>query len=251
VSSTWKSPLVVPEEVLADHIGRLRRRGYLGFTFSEAEQHRRSGTLPRRSVVVTFDDGLASTLRAKPILDDAGFPATVFVVTRFAETEATLAWPGIDHLGAGKGEAELRPLGWSALEVLVAAGWEVGSHTCTHPVLTQLDDAALREELSVSRTAIEQRLGSCRTIAYPYGLADERVARAACDGGYSSGCTLTPSLRLDRPYLRPRIGLAPQDVGLRGRLKLSPAVVRLRRTRLAQVLEPLRLRGERLPPALR
>jgi peptidoglycan/xylan/chitin deacetylase (PgdA/CDA1 family) len=251
VSSSWSSPLVVAEEVIAAHVDLLRRRGYVGLTFSEAERRRSNGTLPPRSVVVTFDDGLASTLRAKQILDEAGFPGTVFVVTAFVETGSTLAWPGIDHLQVGEGRTELQPLSWSDLERLVSSGWEVGSHTCTHPVLMQLGDDDLSKELEESRHAIERRLGGCRAISYPYGPADDRVARAAREAGYESGCTLTPSLRVDEPYRRPRVGLAPQDRGLRGRVKLSPAFIRLRRTRLIEVLEPLHLRGDRLPPSLR
>ena len=90
VSSSLESSLAVPEALLSDHVDYLVRRGYVGLTFGEAERRRQDEVLPRRSVVVTFDDGFASVLRAKPILDAAGFPATVFAVTRFVEAETDL-----------------------------------------------------------------------------------------------------------------------------------------------------------------
>jgi hypothetical protein len=117
--------------------------------------------------------------------------------------------------------------------------------------MTRLTDADLEVELIESRRTIEHRLGRAETVAYPYGLADERVALAAKQAGYLAGCTLTPALTIDEPLRRPRIGFGPADSGWRARAKLSPAVVGLRRTRLAGVLEPLHFRGDRLPPQYR
>lgn len=248
VSSSWLSPLAVSERLLAYHLSLLRRRGYVAFTFAESERRRTAGTLPKRSVVITFDDGFASTLRAKTLLDEAGFVATVFVVTRFVDSGRPLCWPGVERWLGGNTRSEMAPLSWRQLEPLREAGWEVGSHTSTHALLTRLDDEDLARELAASRNAIEERLGRADTVAYPYGLADDRVAAAAREAGYLAGCTLTPALTIDEPYRRPRIGFGPADYGWRTWAKLSPTVVRLRRTRLAQALEPVHFRGDRLPP---
>ena len=242
VSGTWPSLLAVSERALATQVAALRRRGFTGLTFSDAEQRRRAGTLPRRSLVITFDDGYASTLRAMSALQATGFPATVFVVTRFVESEALLTWDGIESWLDSDHADELRPLGWRDLERLVAAGWEVGSHTASHLLLTRLDDEALRRELDESRATLTQRLGACSSLAYPYGEADERVAAAARAAGYVAACTLTGAHRVDEPLRRPRVGLYRHDDGLRARVKLSPWARRARRTRVATLLEPLRRR---------
>ncbi len=84
VSSTWASPLAVSAAALDEQAAHMRRHGYEGLTFAEAERRRVEGTLPSRSVVFTFDDGYASTLRAAETLARHGYPGTVFVVTRFA-----------------------------------------------------------------------------------------------------------------------------------------------------------------------
>ena len=115
VSSTWQSQLAIHPDVLRSQLGVLHRRGYVSLTFSEAERRRLQGTLPKRAVVITFDDGFASVLRAKPILDELGYRATLFVVTSFVELEVPLRWPGIEVWLNANTARELAPLRWGEL----------------------------------------------------------------------------------------------------------------------------------------
>jgi len=233
----------MPEESLERQLRNLHRRGYEGLTVAEAERRLRSGALSRRTVVVTFDDAYESTLRARPLLDELGYPATVFVVTSFASSGALLRWPGVEQWADGPHAGELRPLSWTELHRLHDAGWEIGSHTVTHPRLPDVDDATLAAELEGSRAAIAERVGVCNTIAYPYGLADDRVAAAARRAGYASGLTLTSAHRRDEPLLRPRTGLYPTD-RWRERIKMSPWFGAVRRSRVGGALvEALFSRG--------
>ena len=93
----WSPALAIPEHALRAQLTLLQRRGYVGLTAAEAERRRQDGTLPARTVVVTFDDGFRSVLRARPILEELGFPATVFVVTSFVESGEPLQWPGLEQ----------------------------------------------------------------------------------------------------------------------------------------------------------
>src|SRR5207244_188323 len=88
---------------------------------------------------------------AYPILSALGLAATVFAVTDFVDADRPLDWPGIDHWRGGPYDAELRGLTWAQLGQLAASGWEIGSHTRTHPRLTRLADDALERELLESR----------------------------------------------------------------------------------------------------
>jgi peptidoglycan/xylan/chitin deacetylase (PgdA/CDA1 family) len=248
VSSTWSSPLAVPEAALDQQAAYMRRRGYEGLTFAEAERRRTQGTLPPRTVVFSFDDGYASTLRAAATLARHGYPGTVFVVARFAESGEPLSWEGIEH-ELHRGGPELSPLGWDALAELAAQGWEIGSHTVNHRLLTGLDETALEHELGESRRLIGERLGSCETIAYPYGQADGRVAAAAARAGYAAACTLTGAHIADGSHLRPRVNMTGADVGARLRMKVSPAGVGLRRSSAARTVRRLRRRRSWLPAA--
>jgi peptidoglycan/xylan/chitin deacetylase (PgdA/CDA1 family) len=240
VSSSWPASVAMPESLLKSQLAFFKRRGYIGLTFAEAEHARLEGVLPRRSVVVTFDDGFASTLRARRILDELGFPATVFIVTHFTESGELLRWPGIEMWLESKHAEELRPLSWKHLDELVECGWEVGSHTVSHAYLPGLNKADLRSELRLSKTLIEDRLGTCETVAYPYGRANERVAAVAAETGYLAGCTFTPVYGIDERYRRCRVGLNRADQGVRLRAKLSPTTLAWRSSRIGGGLDRLR-----------
>lgn len=247
VSSTWDSPLAVTEEALAGHAAYLRARGYRGLTLAESERMRSSRTLPARSVVFTFDDGYRSTLRAADILQAYGYSGTVFAVTSFADSGAPLSWSGIEDEMMPETATNLEPLSWDELAALRARGWEVGSHTVTHALLTGVDDDRLAAELGDARRVIADRLGTCDTIAYPYGIADARIAAAAGRAGYAAACTLTGAHVADERYLRPRVGMRSADAGLRLRAKVSPLGVALRRSVAARTVRRMRRRRDWLP----
>lgn len=249
VSSSWECQLAVPGTVLRDQLALLARRGYVGLTLSEAERRRTDGTLPHRSVVVTFDDGYASTARAVPILAEVGFPATIFVVTQFVDSGEPLSWHGIEEWLGPETRHELTPLGWAELEALAERGWEIGSHTVTHPLLTIADDESLAVELAGSRAAIAARFGSCDALSYPYGRADDRVVAAADRTGYANACSLTFAHLVDQRLCRPRIGLSGADRGLRLTLQVSSVARRGRRSSGARLARALHVKRTWLPSA--
>lgn len=229
VSDDWPAALAVTPADLEAQLRLLVARGYRGATFEAIAAGRASG----RVVAVTFDDAFASVLElALPILRRAGLPGTVFVPTGFADGDRLLEWPGVDRWLAGPHRDELRPMDWDDLGRLAAEGWEVGSHTVTHPRLTQLGDDALLEELVASKAACEATLGRpCATIAYPYGDHDERVVAATAVAGYRGACTLPGRLHRTTPLRWPRVGIYREDGVGRFRLKVAPAMRRARRSR--------------------
>jgi peptidoglycan/xylan/chitin deacetylase (PgdA/CDA1 family) len=232
VSETWGASLTVTPGALERQADALRRRGYVGLTATEAERRRQAGTLPRRSVVFTFDDAFASMLTALPILRTAGFPATVFVPTGFVDAGSPLEWPGTGQWLTTPFAHELEPATWDDLRRLAEAGWEIGSHTVSHPRLPSLDDAGLENELNISKATVTREIGSCTSIAYPYGDADERVATATKAAGYEAAVVLPPMRLPDAPLSRPRVGIYRKDQGWRERLKLSPAFGRFQQAQI-------------------
>ena len=227
VSERWPAALSIAPAALEEQLRLLVDRGYRGATFGELVGGGRSDKL----LAITFDDAFRSVIeRARPILSSLGLPGTVFVPTGFAGTGKPMAWDGIDHWLGGPHEPELIGMGWDELDRLAGEGWEIGSHTRTHPRLTELDDRSLAMELRGSRAECEERLGrECRSLAYPYGDVDGRVMRAAAEAGYQAAGAL-PQGRVPpaEPLRWPRIGVYRVDRGRRFRLKVSPAGRRLR-----------------------
>jgi peptidoglycan/xylan/chitin deacetylase (PgdA/CDA1 family) len=80
-----------------------------------------------------------------------------------------------------------------ALRRLVASGLEIGFHTRRHDVLPPLGDAELEEAMRAGRSELEDVVGPLRTISYPHGLADARVAAAARAAGFEAGFTGVPA----------------------------------------------------------
>lgn len=220
VSDRWASPLAVTPDQLERQLGLLVRRGYRGATFERAVTAPPSSS---RTLAVTFDDGYRSVFtHARGILERLGLPGTVFVPTDLIGGRAPLSWPGIDHWLGGPHEHELTGMSWDELRSLQEAGWEIGSHTCSHPRLSQLDDRELLHELRDSRRVCEQRLGDCRTLALPYGDGDARVVPAAMAAGYAAVAGL-PSHRVSSPGW-PRVGVYPADRLGRFRVKVARPV---------------------------
>jgi peptidoglycan/xylan/chitin deacetylase (PgdA/CDA1 family) len=226
VSPTWPSVLAVTPDLLERQLEVLVGRGYRGATFHDAVH----APPHRRTLAVTFDDAYRSVItHAAPVLERLGLVGTIYVPTSWPDREEPMAWPGIDNWLDTEHRDELVCASWDELRGIADRGWEIASHTRTHPELPSLDDAALAEELATSRRIVEERIGApCRTIAYPYGFQDARVRAAARDAGYAAGAALSRIYRTGDPMAYPRVGLYPGDDGLRYRAKVSRVVRRLR-----------------------
>lgn len=125
---------------------------------------------------------------------------------------------------------------WDELRVLGDAGWEIASHTQTHPKLPELGDEDLHAELVTSREICTRELGAtCRSLAYPYGAFDDRVAEAAGEAGYKAAGIL--ALGPPEPLRWPRVGVYSFDTAARFRVKVSPLVRTMRSSEAGVMLE--------------
>lgn len=218
----------------------LLRRGYRGATFHEAATAPPAG----KTLAVTFDDAYRSVYeQALPILSRLDLPATVFVPTSYPDIDGPMAWPGIERWLGGPHEPELHSMSWEELRSLADMGWEIGSHTRSHPRLPDIDDSKLDDELGESRRICEQQLGvPCRTIAYPYGAVDDRVARAANAAGYEAAAALPKRFHAEDRLRWPRVGVYHVDDDRRFRLKISPGIRWLRASPAWELVERARRR---------
>jgi peptidoglycan/xylan/chitin deacetylase (PgdA/CDA1 family) len=139
--------------------------------------------LPRRSVVITIDDGYESVHRvAFPLLRKHGFPATVFVYT--------------DFIGAGDA------LNWAQLQELSGSGLiDIQAHSKSHRNLIErgpdetdeLYRQALEVEMRAPRELLERKLaGSVKHYALPFGDANEAVLASLAKQSYTLAVTVNP-----------------------------------------------------------
>ncbi len=228
VSERWHEHLATSPSQMEHQLRFLAQRGYRWTTFAEAI----SGSTAGPSVAVTFDDGYRSIVRlALPILQRLGVPATAFLPTDFIDADGPMSWPGIDHWAAGPHRDELVPMSWEEVRELVAAGWEIGAHTCSHRRLTELSDEELQAELADSKAICSRQSGvECQTLAYPFGDYDRRIIGAARRAGYIGAATLPTRLHAPEPLAWPRIHVQSSDGPIRFRAKVSRRVRALRRT---------------------
>ena len=150
-------------------LSQLRKLGYqsVGSRQFRAWQQG-SGTLPERTVVLTFDDGHASHFEVvASLLKRYRFSGTFFVTTGY------VGKPGY--------------MTWEQLRKLAFLGMEVGSHGATHRPLTHLSRDEVRQELIASREALSKALGvPVQALAAPGGFWNKAVADAAQEAGYEA-----------------------------------------------------------------
>src|SRR4051812_9732838 len=179
VAPSFAGYTVTPSQFAAQ-VRALTRLGASSISPEELRAAHLDGrALPRRPVVITFDDGFRDCLRhAAPVLHAAGLRATMYVVAGLlGGTSRWMAPEGLD----------LPLVTSSQARELEQAGIECQSHSLTHKRLAELESPEIARELSVSRRVLEDELGhEVRHLAYPHGSFDQRVTAAAAEAGYLS-----------------------------------------------------------------
>ena len=163
----------------------LKRAGYRVIEIDDLINSIKNGTtLPEKSIAITFDDGFADNYEnAFPVLQEYGFPATIFVVSRLVGR--TNEWMQEEGFPARK------LLGWEKLKDMSENGITIGSHTTTHASLTDIDTESARHEIINSKFELEDALGkTVRCFAYPYGRFNQQIEELVAEAGYFGACSI-------------------------------------------------------------
>jgi len=157
--------------------------------------------LPEHCLLITFDDGFEEVHRiALPILAGLGLRATAFLVTGNIG--------GTSHWLESDGEGGRQLMAWPQICELGRAGFEIGSHSHSHPQLDTLTIRGAEEELRRSREVLEDGLGlRVTSFAYPYGYHSPRIKDLVRASGYSAGCAVKHALShaADDPWALGRV----------------------------------------------
>jgi peptidoglycan/xylan/chitin deacetylase (PgdA/CDA1 family) len=212
----------VTEEAFERQLGMLRQLGFRSGGHADLERLARGTGVGAKLAFLTFDDGYVDNhATARPLLEAGGFRGLFFLLPPRLDRGDVLDWPRVEARVAAYPDV-MRSLTWPMVESMAEVGHEFGSHTLSHPVLSELGDEELRQELVDSRMRIKERLGRCDSIAYPFGTWTPRVAEAAADAGYSYGFTLPDGSQMKAdPLTIPRISVDHRDDQRRFRRKLT------------------------------
>lgn len=177
----------------------LHRKGYHTLFISElVEWMEGKRTLPKKSLVLTFDDGFWDNYHfAFPILKKYRIKATIFVVTGWVsdEREPDQAREVIFHQQGNQliaqGRGDQLAMTWPEVKELQDSGLiEIESHTHSHNKELYQDWPALRRELNRSRQAILDHLNKrCTCLCWPGGRYDQASIAVAREASFVALCT--------------------------------------------------------------
>jgi peptidoglycan/xylan/chitin deacetylase (PgdA/CDA1 family) len=192
--------LYVSPDKFERQLWTLRRLGLRGVSMGEGMERLRNGTA-HGCVALTFDDGYADTLTAAaPLMKRYGCGATCYVVSG--------ALGGYNRWDEQYLQ-ETKPLmSYQQLDEWLAAGMEVGSHSCSHQRLHELPPDVARDEIAESRVDLRNKLGvPIEHFAYPFGNFTMATIELVRRAGYTSAVTVLPGVARasDDPLQLPRI----------------------------------------------
>ena len=178
IGKDGRGRLVLGVDAFTEQMKYLKANGYRVVSvaeFVEWLQLRRQ--LPKKTVVLTFDDGYRSFRDfAYPVLKELRFTATLFVYT--------------DYVGTGR-----NALNWDDLKTLAAEGFDVQAHSKSHGDLRRGDGEKygrrLQAELVGPPRALAKAVGRpVSFLAYPYGHVDDAVLARVKEQGYQAAFTV-------------------------------------------------------------
>lgn len=212
------------------HLRWIAILGYEPIVASEWHRWRcHSYRLPKKPVLITFDDAYADTAKyAFPLLKQRGFRATVF--TPSALVGKRLPWDGATVMNA----PEIRR--WSE------KGFEFQAHSRTHPDLTLLTEAETAQEIADSKVELQETTGLPVTaFAYPHGAYNDAALRSVQSASYDLAFTIRDGTNLlcTPPHLQMRSGVAQNDTFLEFWLRLALGYNPLSRLRGGYVMHHL------------
>jgi len=178
------SQLAVTPAAFEAQMEYLARNGYHVITLVQlAGFLERGEPVPRKSVVLTIDDGYRSTYEvAFPILRKYGFPATVFLYSDFVGAPDALTWPQMKEMEAS-GLINIQPHSKTHANFATRLAGETD---------TKYRDR-IRTEVDTPIRLIQERLAvPSLAFAFPYGDVNETVVDLLKRDGVRLGVTVTP-----------------------------------------------------------
>ncbi|WP_291860411.1 polysaccharide deacetylase family protein [Marinilabilia sp.] len=206
-----------PQTAFLDRALTALKKRYNIIPFSQflRSQNDKTTVLPKRPLVITFDDGWANNYDLLPLLEKHQAPATIFLIAGIADTSHH-PWFYVVKERAFKESlkkmsdpvrmAALKRIGFEEnqnfeerillnreeITAMQNSGLvEFGSHTLTHPILPGCSDSKAAKEIQLSKEKTEALTGKpCTIFSFPNGEYSERDIRICKKAGYEAAVTL-------------------------------------------------------------
>jgi len=159
---------------------------YTFLTLKEA-----NNTSVRKGVIFCFDDIYNHLVPLfLELSENYSFKATLFTIAGYLGTYNF--WEPLP----GK---RVKHISQDETILLSACGYEIGSHTLTHPDLIHLPPEKLYQELYISKDILEQLIKKeITSISFPFSRIDDSIAKIAWEIGYRNSAVLRKhSLKAD------------------------------------------------------
>ena len=205
----WSTWFYIPEDTFIRQLTYLATNGWEVIDQSRFVKGLEDAeSLPRRSALITFDDGYRSMRTvALPLLRRFGFPAVLFVPTNYIG--------GRNAFDSGS-EPDEPICDWDDLKEVESEGVSIQPHGASHRRFSDMSIEQQSAELLDSKAALEEGLGNRAEIfAFPYGDdgANPQALRKELEqAGYRAACLYRGgpiSFPPTNPYRLPRLAMGP------------------------------------------
>lgn len=173
----------ITRDVFRQHLRYLEMTGYNVIPLRDLYDYvtGKRASLPKNAVVITIDDGWASTYtEIFPEMQKRKFPFTVFIYPKIiGQTSNALTWKQIKEMSD--------------------AGVDIQSHSLSHGFMTRRRHRSMSDEkyaewvereLAESKRQLEKNTGKkVHFLAYPYGDYDDKLADVVSKSGYKAALT--------------------------------------------------------------
>jgi peptidoglycan/xylan/chitin deacetylase (PgdA/CDA1 family) len=208
-----------PKKEFIKQIKFLKKNKYSFISLQDLEKSIKNKEIPKKSVVVTIDDGYKDTLEVADFLKKESIPTTLFVLSNRK------------NINRKEVATQKELITKNEIVSLIKKGWTIGSHSATHANLKTLSQKELHEEIINSKEMLENEFSiPISYFAFPRGQYSADVLKVIKKAGYSAAVTMDDGfISVSSNLLTlPRVGVNRTHTISEFKTLFSPSVIRFR-----------------------